>query len=113
MDFCYAGTSQVETEQVRAARDSHLGWWSDRLEARTPAWLVGARCRATAPVAILSVLHVGGPGVISAPEVLRNGSTMIVRWSEADVRRGLTIDVGRSGAVAASTSSYMGLVSKS
>ena len=113
MEFCYAATSPVDTEQTRGEDDSHLGWWSDRLEARTPAWLVGVRSRAAAPMAVLSVLRVGDPGVIAAPEVLRNGSTLIVRWSEAGVRRGLTIDAGRSGAAAVSSSSDMGLVSKS
>ncbi|MCW2589350.1 MAG: hypothetical protein JWQ86_1777 [Mycobacterium sp.] len=113
MEFCYAATTRVEAEQLRAESDSHLGWWSDRLEARMPAWLVGARCRATAPVAILSLLRVGDPGVIAVPEIRRNGSTLTVRWSEAGVRRGLTIDAGQSGAVAVFYSSDMGLVSKS
>jgi hypothetical protein len=112
LELCYAAMSRIEAEQLRAEGDSHLGWWSDRLEARRPAWLVGARCRATAPVAILSLLRVGSPGVITGPEICRNGSTLTVRWSEAGVRRGLTID-GRSGAVAVSSSSRMGLVSKS
>ena len=113
MELCYAATAPLELEQIRAQTDSHLGWWSDRLEVRTPAWLVGARCRADAPLAILSVLRVGGPGVIAAPEILRTGSALIVRWSEAGLRRGLTIDIDGSGAVAASPSSDMRLVSKS
>lgn len=112
MELCYAATSVIDPEQIRAERDSHLGWWSDRLEARTPAWLIGARCRATAPLAILSVLHVGEPGVISAPEILRSASTLIIRWSEADGRRGLTIDVAGSGVVVTHSSSDTGLVSR-
>jgi hypothetical protein len=114
MDLCYAATSPIEAERVRADSDSHLGWWSDRLEARTPAWLVGARCRAIVPVAMLSVLRVGDLGSSARPEIVRNGSTLTARWSEQGTRRGLTIDTGRSGAVVCMSSlSVLRLVSKS
>ena len=65
LQLCYAATAPIEAEHVRADPDSHLGWWSDRLEARTPSWLVGARCQSTAPVAILSVLRTVDAGAIS------------------------------------------------
>lgn len=114
MEFCYAATSPLDTEQIRADCDSHLGWWSDHLEARMPAWLVGASCRAIVPVAILSVLRVGDHGAVTAPEIVRNGSTLIAHWSEQGCRRELAIDASRPGAVlGASSSSVTGLVSKS
>lgn len=113
LELCYAATTTIWPEQVRADGASNLGWWSDRLEARTPAWLVGARCRSGAPVAILSVLHVGDPGVTAAPRIVREGSALKVSWYQQDGRRGLTIDAGRRGAVSGvSLSPLMGLVSK-
>lgn len=114
LELCYAATSPVEAEQVRADPDSHRGWWSDRLESRMPAWVVGAQSRTAAPVAILSLLRVGDVGVVGRAEIVRNGSTLTARWSEHSVRRGLTIDTSRSGAVVStSSSSAVRLVSKS
>lgn len=99
LQLCYAATSLVEPEQVRGDPSSHLGWWSDRLEARTPAWLVGARCRTTLPVAILSVLCTAGAGVITEPKLVRDGATLIASWSEGEVRRGFEIDSNGDGSV--------------
>lgn len=112
MTISYAATSVIHCEQVRANEDSHLGWWSDRLEARTPAWLVGARVRATAPIAVLSVLRVGASVTTAAAEIVRDGLKLKVQWSESGVRRGLTIDTSAYGAVAMASSSDMGLVSR-
>jgi hypothetical protein len=113
LELYYAATSPIEAEQVRADPDSHLGWWSDRLESRVPAWVVGAQSRTTAPVVILSLLRVGDVGVIGRAEVVRNGSMLTAHWSEQNVRRGLTIDTSRCGAVVStSSSSTVRLVSK-
>lgn len=114
LELCYAATSHVEVVQVRGDNDSHLGWWSDRLETRTPAWLVGARCRGAAPVAILSLLRVGECAAITVPEIIRDGVKLVIRWSEHGLQRGLTIDASRPGAVlGVPTSSVVRLVSKS
>jgi glycosyltransferase involved in cell wall biosynthesis len=100
LQLCYAATSPVEAEQVRADPDSQLGWWSDRLEARTPAWLVGARCRTTLPVAILSVLCTSDGAVIAEPKLVRDGAMLVASWSEQGVRRGFAIDSGGDDTVA-------------
>ncbi|KWX66507.1 alginate lyase family protein [Mycobacterium sp. NAZ190054] len=114
MTLCYAATSPVVPEQIRADGESHLGWWSGGLENRTPAWLVGVRCRDTAPVAVVSLLHVGASGAPVAPGIVRTGSTLTVRWCERGAERVLTIDASRPGAVlGVPSSSVLGLVSKS
>jgi hypothetical protein len=100
LQLCYAATSPVEAEQVRADPNSQLGWWSDRLEARTPAWLVGARCRTTVPVAILSVLCTSDAGVIAEPKLVRDGAMLVASWSERGARRGFAIDSSGDGTVA-------------
>lgn len=99
LQLCYAATTPVETGQLRADPDSGLGWWSDRLESRVPAWLLTAHTTAGLPVALLSLLHTADSGVITLPEITRIGEVLAVRWSQDGVRRGLTIDTRRSGAV--------------
>ncbi|WP_082943695.1 alginate lyase family protein [Mycobacterium sp. 1274761.0] len=92
LQISYAATAAINTEQVRADSESQLGWWSDRLEARTPAWLLGARCVVSTPVALLTLLCTEDAGAISDPAIGMDGSTLTATWSEHDCRRGLTID---------------------
>jgi glycosyltransferase involved in cell wall biosynthesis len=99
LQLCYAATSPVDAEQVRADANSHLGWWSDRLEARTPAWLVGARCRTAFRVAILSLLRTVDAGVITEPKLVRDGALLVASWSEQGVRREVVIDTSGDGNV--------------
>ena len=40
----------------RGDGESHLGWWSDRLESRVPSWLVGGTARGAAPLVMATVL---------------------------------------------------------
>lgn len=100
LQLCYAATTPVETGQVRGDTDSGLGWWSDRLEGRVPAWLLTARTGAGLPVALLSLLHTVDSGLIALPEITRSGEVLAVSWSQDGIRRALTIDTSRSGAVA-------------
>lgn len=111
--LCYAATATVEFEQVRGDRQSHLGWWSERLENKTPAWLVGAHCQAATSVAVASLLHIGGSGENLSVEIARNGSKLTVRWSDQHAERVHTIDTDRSGAVLGKSSSMTRLVNKS
>ncbi|WP_090354275.1 heparinase II/III family protein [Mycolicibacterium fluoranthenivorans] len=114
LELCYAATSPIVAEQTRADGDSHLGWWSDRLEARVPAWLAGARCRSCTPVAILSVLRVSDLGALAEPRITHDASTLTASWSERGGRRELTIDASRPGAVFGTPlPSFVGSVSKS
>ena len=99
MQLCYAATSPVEFGQVRGDPSTHLGWWSDRLEARTPAWLVGARCRTALPVAILSVLCTTDVGAITEPKLVRDNEMLVATWCERGIRRGFEIDSSGDGSV--------------
>ncbi|RDH78993.1 hypothetical protein DVS77_08480 [Mycolicibacterium moriokaense] len=92
LQICYAATTPLEFEQVKGDPDSHLGWWSDQLETRTPAWLLGARCRATAPVAVLTLLRTVDTRAITDPVIEMDGVRASATWSEHGVARGLTID---------------------
>ncbi|MGE2834255.1 alginate lyase family protein [Mycobacterium sp. SMC-4] len=114
LDVCYGATAPLEFEQVRADPASHLGWWSGQLENRIPAWLVGVRCRAVAPVAVVSLLRIGHCREPLIPDIFRSESTLTVCWPERRARRVVTIDTGRPGAVfRVPSSSTKRLVSKS
>lgn len=99
LQLCYAATAPVQIEQHRGDAEAQLGWWSDRLEARAPGWLLTARVRAGLPLAMLSVLRTADAETIALPEIVRDGEILAASWSECGFRRGLKIDVTGSGAV--------------
>lgn len=112
LQLCYAATTSVVFGQIRADADSGLGWWSDRLEARTPTWLLTASTRSALPLAMLSLLRTADAGAVTRPEIVRAGDRLEISWWEHDVRRDLTIDVTTPGAVTISPPSTMRLVSE-
>jgi len=99
LEISYAASADLGVEQVKADAENQLGWWSDRLEARTPSWLVGARCRAVGPVAVLTLLRTVDAGAITEPAISMAGVRVTASWYEHGVERGLTIDRTLSGAV--------------
>lgn len=99
LQLCYAATTPIEIEEIRADADSGLGWWSDRLEARVPAWLLTARAHTGLPLAMLTVLRTTDAGVITTPEITSGGDRLTVSWTDDGLERALSIDIGRSGAV--------------
>jgi hypothetical protein len=99
VEICYAATAGLELEQVKADPEGHRGWWSDRLEARLPSWLIGARCRAAGPAAVLTLLRAVGPQAITDPEITMDGVSVTASWNEHGRARGFTIDRTLSGAV--------------
>ena len=49
---------------------------------------------------MLSVLRNPDAGEIALPDVIRDGATLTVSWSECGLRRGLKIDLAGAGSVA-------------
>jgi hypothetical protein len=95
-----AATAGLTFEQVRGDTDTALGWWSEQLEVRTPAWLVGARCLTGLPVVIATVIQpTDAPARISDLEIRHDGSAIDVTWTDSGARHGAAIDTTRFGAV--------------
>jgi hypothetical protein len=99
LQLSYAGTGPIDIESVRADEESHLGWWSDRLEARTPSWLVGVRSHVLTPVAVLTVLCTSEVGTVTALRIDSVGELLVASWTEDALRRVFVIDTARAGAV--------------
>jgi hypothetical protein len=96
----YAATRPLWTEQVRADTHDHLGWFSDRLESRTPSWLLGVRCAAVAPVTVLTLIRTGGDiDAIRRPAITVHSGRTVATWEENGVARELIIDRIFSGAI--------------
>lgn len=94
----HAATAPCTAGEVRGDEGTGLGWWSDRLEQRTPAWLLGATVRGPVPV-VLATLLVPCPGpVVADLAVTRTDGWITVRWTEDGRPAGADIGPG-GGAV--------------
>jgi hypothetical protein len=91
-------TSQLTVDEVRGDESSGLGFWSNRLESREPAWLVGATCSAGLPLWVATVIAPtsGGPGV-SMLAVRLEGGRVVVSWNVGDRRRVVMVDPSGAG----------------
>jgi hypothetical protein len=99
LQLCHAATAPIELQRVKGDTETHLGWFSDRLESRAPAWLVGARCKVPGPVAVLTLMQTVEAGSITDAGISMDDARAVVTWSENGVGRGLTIDRVMSGAI--------------
>ena len=76
----------LDVEQVRGDSDTQLGWWSERLESRTPSWLLSTSARGECPAAIVTVLRSAGvedPDPLTDVAVVLNADVIRASWSDA------------------------------
>ena len=105
LQLTQASTVALRNDDVRGDEASNLGWWSERLESREPAWLRGVRGAGELPIAFATVLTPldGAPEPVGDLRVELRGQHIMVEWRERDVVRQVSIDVGRPGALKATT----------
>ncbi|GAB0104508.1 alginate lyase family protein [Nocardia sp. JMUB6875] len=102
LSLTYAATVPVVTDSVRGDETTDLGWWSERLESREPAWLISARCSGSAPFAVVTVLG-RGPDTVGDLRIEHSGGGIRAHWTDGDTRYTLVIDTTRDGAADLST----------
>ena len=95
----YAATTPLPWQEIRGNAETNLGWHSERLESRQPAWLVGLQGRATLPLAVLTLLQTSNTNTITEPRIALDGQFLFVSWLEERVRREWVIERTAGGAV--------------
>jgi hypothetical protein len=99
LQLLHTATAQITLDDVRGDESRQLGWWSDRLESRTPAWWLATVCTDELPV-IVATLICPMDGVSTTDLRLeRQDGRIYVGWSEDRRRRTATFDVSSSAAV--------------
>jgi uncharacterized heparinase superfamily protein len=93
--------TDVTIDHVRGDDNTHLGWWSDRLEARVPSWLIGGVVRGAMPMVMATIVRLSKDKrpAISDPAVSEIGDVITTSWWSAGNRHTAIIDRSRSGAV--------------
>lgn len=96
----HAATEHLDRHEVHGDEVSGLGWWSDRLESRRPAWLVGAVTRGSVPLVVVTLLHpAGGTPAPSDLDVQCDGERIAVTWGAGAQRHRVEVDAARPAAV--------------
>ncbi|PVZ07993.1 heparinase II/III family protein [Actinomycetospora cinnamomea] len=92
LGLTHAATTPWIHHHVRGDEETHLGWWSDRLEAREPSWLVGGLCeRGRVPLAVATLLTPGSERATGASVQLTDDA-VVVGWSEGRRTREVRLD---------------------
>jgi hypothetical protein len=102
LEIVQGASTGICLEQVRGDTQNHLGWWSERLETRTPSWLVSGVCRGPVPLAIATVLRppTGRTAPAAGGVTVEFGIGQIfVVWHDGIRHRELVIDTSQSGGV--------------
>jgi Heparinase II/III-like protein/Heparinase II/III N-terminus len=111
LQLAYAATSAFECRQVRGDADNQLGWWSDKLESRRPAWLLSTVSKTAGPFAMLTVVHTGDSVAISDASLKREGSFLIAGWREGERARELRLAIDETAAVTSPDPAALRMVS--
>jgi hypothetical protein len=91
----YGASLPLHCEQVRGDESSGLGWWSQRLESRLPAWWLSAVCTGELPVVMATVIGaIADPDHLpGAPAISYENNEIRVEWAIGTTRRAACIAV--------------------
>lgn len=99
LHLLHAGTAPLTVEGSRGDESQNFGWWSDVLESRTPAWWLGAVCRAELPVVMATLISPPDDVVTTGLTVELQGETIDLTWTEGADMRGVTVHTGEAAHV--------------
>lgn len=91
LELIHAGTVPLDLDGSFGDETFDLGWWSDLLESRRPAWWLSAVCRGEIPVAIATLVSPADGVVTEGLAVSRRGDRLEVVWTEGVVARAVTV----------------------
>ncbi|TWH23070.1 heparinase II/III-like protein [Rhodococcus rhodochrous J45] len=87
LQLAYAASSGcIRRDEVRGDTETNLGWWSNRLESRVPAWLVGSVVHTGTPVVLATALAPlrDSKTTVSGLAVALYDEAVVVRWQDQD-----------------------------
>jgi hypothetical protein len=99
LQLLHAATEPITCEDTFGDEENSFGWWSDRLECRTPAWWLSAVCRAELPIAIATLICPADGVMTAGLKVTIDGTNVVVSWNEALSPRITTIRIDTGAAV--------------
>jgi hypothetical protein len=89
----YASTVTLMIDGERGNVVENLGWWSDRLESRTPAWWLGAVGNGDLPIVTATLITPMDGHVTNGLSVELQSGRITVHWLEDAKARAVDISV--------------------
>lgn len=99
MRLHYAATAQFGIDGVRGDEVNNLGWWSDQLESRRPAWWLRSTCDSGLPVLMAALLSPIDEVRTHSLTATLGGGRLRATWFAGDRLRTATADVVAGAAV--------------
>jgi hypothetical protein len=99
LQLLHAGTAPLSLDDSLGDEANDYGWWSDVLESRTPAWWLGAVCRAELPVVMATFISPPDGVVATGLTVVLDRNSIGVAWTEGTDSRGVTVHTDGSAHV--------------
>lgn len=101
LQIVHASNGDVAAEHVVGDAGSGFGWWSDRLESRTPSAWVGAEVSHSGPIVVATVLNPisGDAPAASELHVAGTDRAIEVMWRLGTDQHAVSIDTTGSAAV--------------
>lgn len=96
LQLLHCATSPLTFDDVYGDEISNLGWWSDRLEQREPAWWLSTLCNAVLPVAVATLMTPMDGVVTTDLQIQMSNGAISVVWREDSVVRSMTVDIEAS-----------------
>ena len=100
LQLLYAATAPLTCDEVRGDATGNLGWWSDRLESRVPAWWLGAVCNVEPPLVIATLLTPMDDVATTDLAVTLHDGQIEAAWAEDAHFRTVAIQVDGSAVIA-------------
>lgn len=93
----HASTASLAIDEVRGDRRQNLGWWSERLESRIPAWWLSAVANAELPILIATLINpMDGPVAQDLAVDLKHDE-ITAHWEENGTIRTVNIPISDAG----------------
>jgi len=96
----HAATALVRCDDSNGDEQRSLGWWSERLEDRVPAWWLSSVCAAELPVAVATLISLADGAVTTADlRVAVAGDIIEVSWFQDSHRVAVDVRVDRAASI--------------
>ncbi|WP_163746737.1 heparinase II/III family protein [Mycolicibacterium helvum] len=103
MQLLYAASAATFIDGVFGDSERNWGWWSDRLERRTPTWWLSASCDTDLPLAMVTLMTPTDGIVTEGLSVQMSEGLLEIGWEEDGRARSTTVSTDGGAAVSMSS----------
>jgi hypothetical protein len=88
----HASNRPFKLDDSYGDKTSGLGWWSDQLESREPAWWIGASILAKMPIAVATLITAREESSPTEFSIAQFNAGFYVKWFDKGIQHGYSIN---------------------